>query len=215
MLWIALLASLQEPSRWDFKPGSWADFSYRSLERLDDPSPRVFRDEPRSSVGRPGSFTEGLREISRRPDVWRNRACVVVEYRGERRFVRAWIVEGLSIPARDMPAVPRLAAVPADVVKVERAEGIGTTELTSTLEVQDLHAKVEAAGRTFDCVLETSMSVHEMADGRRCLRSKRRWLSAEVPGHVVRQDRQCTDRPDAVPHAYSSRDELKAFHVER
>jgi len=208
MLWIATLLALQEPSRWDFKPGSWVEMSWGSLrsERR-----TVYREEVGGSRFRLAPFARGLKEVSRRPDEWQERPCMVVEYNGEHRTVRAWVVEGLSIPARDMAG----AAVPADVVRAERVERFGTTEVTSTLEVLDLHAKVEIAGLTFDCVVERSMSVAEMADGSRCLRTRRRWLSAEVPGHIVRQDRQCTDRPDAVPHDYDTRDELKAFHVER
>lgn len=209
MAWIALLALAQElPSRWDFNPGSWVEMSFVSL-RTGRVSPRVYRETvdagPRS---RPAAFADGLRESSRRREEWQGRPCEVIEYKDETRTAILWLVEGVSIPAREMGA----SALPSNAVRALRVEKQRSRTFTSRVDVLELSAPIEAAGRRFDCVLESSSSTDEGATST-ILRSKRRWLSAEVPGHVVRQDRQCTDNPWAVPHDYVGRDELKAFHI--
>lgn len=210
MTWLALLAALQE-TRWDFTAGSWVELNVLSL-RSETSTPRVFRDDfPPVPRPRRKAFAEGLAEVARRDDVWRGRPCAVVEYRSATTQARAWVVEGLRIPARELDGTQ----LPGDVVKAERVERVGGAELILTLEVLDLQARIDAAGRSFACVLETSTSVIHTANGSRCLRSRRRWLSAEVPGHVVLQYRQCTSDPAAAPHAYDTRDELRAFHVAR
>jgi hypothetical protein len=215
MAWIALLTLAQEvPSRWDFKPGSWVEMTYRSL-RSEIASPRAYREDIGMEQRRPAPFHEGLKETARRADTWMGRPCLVIDYVSGHGTVRAWVVEGMKIPARDMPALPRFVAVPADVVRVERAEAAAGSSVTMIQEVVEIDARIEAAGRAFDCVVEASWSTADLPSGTRCTRSRRRWLSAEVPGHVVRQLRQCSGDPAAVPHDYDMRDELKAFHIER
>src|SRR5688572_3808087 len=96
MTWIALLAALQEPpSRWDFKAGSWIEMNVLSLT-APHPKPRAYREDvgPTPPV-RLAAFTEGLTEVSRRADTWQKRPCTVIEYKGEERIVKAWVVDGL------------------------------------------------------------------------------------------------------------------------
>lgn len=209
MAWLALIAALQE-SRWDFKPGSWAEFGTVSL-RAPDATLHVYRED---GGPRPKPFLDGLKESSRRAEEWQGRPCAVVEYKDETRLVTTWAVAGLKIPARDMSSGDGLVAVPEDVVRAIRVEKVRGRIRASRLDVLDLSERVDAAGRSFDCVVEISSWV-DQSDTSSILRSKRRWLSAEVPGHVVRQERQCTAHPAAVAHAYTVRDELAAFHVER
>jgi hypothetical protein len=210
MTWIALLAALQDPpSRWDFKAGSWVEMSTRLL-KVDRPMVRVFRQDAPGQETRPKPFADGLGEVSRKKEEWQGRPCEVIEYRDDTRTGILWLVDGVRIPARDMD----LRALPSNAVRALRVERRRDRTYTSRVDVLELRAPIEAAGRRFDCVLESSTSTSEGPDST-VLRSKRRWLSAEVPGHVVRQDRQCTDNPWAYPHDYLVRDELTAFHVER
>ena len=207
MTWIALLAALQEPSRWDFKPGSWIEMGSHSL-KADRPG-RTDRQEA-AGQARPKPFTDGLREVSRKKEEWRGRPCEVIEYRDVTRTAILWLVDGVRVPARDMDFL----ALPANAVRALRVDTNRGRTYTSRIDVLELSAPIEAAGLRFDCVLESSTSTDEGPNST-ILRSKRRWLSAEVPGHVVRQDRQCTANPWAYPHDYLIREELQAFHVER
>ncbi|HEX7896684.1 MAG TPA: hypothetical protein VF950_02930 [Planctomycetota bacterium] len=214
MTWIALLAATQDvPSRWDFKPGSWVEMNWTSL-RAKDAVRRAYREDIPPSGPKPAAFLDGLQEVSRRKEDWRGRPCEAIEYKDETRHATLWIVEGVAIPARDMATGGRWVAVPSDAVRALRVEKKASATFTSKLDVLELSAPIEAAGRRFDCVLESTSSTYERPEST-ILRANRRWLSAEIPGHVVRQDRQCTDNPAAVPHDYSTRAELKAFHVAR
>jgi len=195
------LAALQEPGRWHFPAGSWVEMDTRSL-RVDAARSRTDRVDAFPGRRVP-AFSDGLQERSRRADVWQGRPCVVVEYDG----ARLWLAEGVTLPARDLGG----RALPPDAVRAERTLG----DTTWLMDVLELSIPVEAAGRSFDCALEASTSFSVLPSGTRCLRSWRRWLSADVPGHVVRQDRQCTGDPSAIPHVYDTRDELRAFHIGR
>ena len=210
MLWIALLAALQEPSRWDFKPGSWVEMAWGHV-RAPSSDLRVERTEIPADPKAPKPFFDGLKVVARRAERWQDRACEVTEYRDETRVATAWTVDGLRIPARESYLGE---ALPPNVVRAIVVEKKGERVRAWRFDAVDLEAKVDAAGRTFTCVVEQEATRHEMPTST-IMKTRRRWLSAEVPGHVVRQERQCTNDPLAEPHVYTSRDELKAFHVAR
>lgn len=210
-MWIALAAALQAaPSRWDgVADGSWVDYRLMFLRPTGEIAGRIYREQAEPGR-RPQAFTQGLEEVSRSPARWKDRPCQVVEFVGAGQSLTAWVVEGVSIPARQVDSVD----IPPGVVRALRILRSPGRTTTIQVDVDDLQTTLEISGRRYDCVVETSSSIVECGTSR-VVRARRRWLSAEVPGHLVRQERQCTNKPEAIAHQYDTRDDLVDFHLAR
>ena len=236
LLGLLALALQDAPGRWDGAlPGSWVIQSQRSIS---EPVPRLastWREEvvQPDADGRPRLSTDGsvatpilrrsvlgtgLREIGRRRDELtvggRTLPCTVVEYLGDVGTVVAWMADGVRVPAREMAALPFRVAVPTGVVRVDARYARNGGQLRTTLQVIDLSSVIEVAGRRLECVVELETSLYDFPSGSRSLRTYRRWLSHEVPGHQVRQDRHCSSDPTDL-FRYTTRDEVLDFHLAR
>jgi hypothetical protein len=235
LLLLALQAE-EVPGRWDgAPPGSWVVFGTRPMseavprlndtwrfdlaEPAPDGLPRLSEDGgsavPQARLPVLGT---GLREKARRADALvvgdRRLACTVVESLGDGGALTVWTAEGVRIPGREMAALPRRVGIPPGVVRVDGVYVEKSGRMRVSLEVTALAAPIEVAGRRLACVVETVTSVYERPGGGGCLRRWKRWLSEEVPGRLVRQDRQCTGEA-AAPELYTTRDEVVDFRPAR
>lgn len=230
MTLVGLLLGLQAveplPGRWEgFAPGSWVVLGHRPIAEPFLRLGATGRTEILSlgADDRPTLRTDGeaastaprLPETDRRRDTLsvggRTLTCTVIEYLGDAGAATAWAADGVRLPAREMAALPLRVAAPPDVVRVDARYVQTGAALRATLELSDLSSTLDVAGRRIACVLETEAAISEMPSGARILRSYRRWLSDEVPGRIVRQDRLCSSNPAGDPPRCTTRDEILDF----
>jgi hypothetical protein len=194
---------------------SWKSRSSETFRPQSEP----FFFVPRESV------LQGMAERSRQRETivvaGRSLPCSVVEYapadpdpRTEIRLT-LWRADGVAVPPWDIVGTKGRKALPADVVRATMTLRSRTTVTEVTTEVEDFHASIEVMGRALDCVVGRMGSTTVTEGTTPVLRSWKIWLSPEIPGGIVRRDRQCTGAPGARLYDYTTREEVTAFHAVR
>jgi hypothetical protein len=149
----------------------------------------------------PKPFADGLWEALRRKETisikGRKLDCDVVAYtepagdpQGRKRLT-VWHANELSLPARRSWVFGVWSDIPAGVVRIDSVLERNEVRVTSTLEVLDLSSKRIVNGVTIDCVEEECRSLSSRPSQIGIVRSRHEWLSPQVPGVVVRSEREC------------------------
>lgn len=111
--------------------------------------------------------------------------CMRTEFRGERLTVRVWAAAEADVPSRFGRGVELL---PRQVLQVESVADAGERRDLWKSRLVRRGVRLEAAGSEWLCDLEEV--VDEVAgageDDRKT--TTLRWLSAKIPGHVVREE---------------------------
>lgn len=145
-------------------------------------------------------FAEGLKEISRRRETLtikeRRLDCDVVTYAGaedspKRMRLTVWLAAGLSLPVRRFWGLEAFYDVPASAVRIEVSLEQPSRKSVATLEVLDLNQARTVNGVALDCVEQQIRSLVSVPGGTSCVRGRHEWLSAAVPGALVRCEREC------------------------
>lgn len=119
--------------------------------------------------------------------------CVLTEYAHENpqanvaNKVVAWRSATIKVPYRQLPRNGPDVALPPDLLRLDFKVRAGAQHQTYDLRVLQLDAPIAVAGREIPCVLEES-TVDEVRPGFASKGSFKRWLSADVPGRVVRAE---------------------------
>ena len=228
-------ASASQPDRnpWaGFAPGSWVEFEWGSLSAETQGRLRgVGRDEltgfradgaPEFRSSSQSSFlesnrllTDGMTEVRRGRDHWTvvdtRMRCTVIDYEGPRATMTLWRADPGALPSWNCRRANNVFSLPADVIHAVRVWREAHATTTQTLDIDDLHARVTVGSRTLDCVVATMDSQTRHADDQIITRSWRMWLSADMPGGLVRRERQCTASPTATLHDFTVVDRVRDF----
>jgi len=152
-------------------------------------------------AGTPKPFADGLWEAHRRRETimikGRKLDCDVVAYtepagdpQGHKRLT-VWHASELSLPPRRSWVVGAWSDIPATVVRIDSVLERNESRITGTLEVLDLGSKQVVDGVPIDCVEEVSHCLTTRPSSPSVVRGRHEWLSPQVPGAIVRSEREC------------------------
>jgi len=140
--------------------------------------------------------------------------CKVTEYADEREGVRVqiavWRGADLKIPYRELQMDgPDIAAMP-DVLRIEASVRNARGTETQRLKVVSLGEKLKVGARDVECVVEEVDAEAEQG-GRKMSGTMKRWLSAAVPGHLVKR----TLRADIAGKPVEQTEQAADFEVKK
>ena len=127
-------------------------------------------------------------------------------------MLKLWRSAEIEIPYRELP-IPgaRLALLP-DVARARLRLTLADSEILYEARVESLGESCNVAGRRVRCTEERVTLATTRAGSNETV-ELRRWLSAVVPGHLVREERGSSE-PDGTVWPRSSRAAL-AFEAHR
>jgi hypothetical protein len=175
----------------------------RSLLQLYELKEGGYEDAGRSNGDNPVTkiLGAGLQEVLRRretiPVKGKKLDCDVVasseaadDKAGGKRLV-VWTCKGVSLPTTWIWVLGARYDVPANAVRIESVNQSGDHLTNSSFEVLDLHKKMTIKGSEVDCVEILISSLDTSPSRLGVVRSRHEWLSAQVPGGLVRSEREC------------------------